>query len=99
MLTNRWSHTGLYTVLIVVLLSFCVLGATEGLRETITDEAPLPWFTFSPANPKPGELITFDASHSVGEGGILSYQWDTSNDGHLDRAGRQIRTSFSKIGE
>lgn len=72
--------------------------SVDGERHSITDDAPWAWFTISPENPRPGQLITFDASSSTGEGGILSYQWDTTGDGKNDRAGAVIRRSYPNEG-
>lgn len=75
-------------------------GVDEGIEAmgSMIEDMPVPWFTFTPAEPKPGELITLDASRSQGEGGILSYQWDVTGDGRTDRAGVQVRTTFDEPG-
>lgn len=59
---------------------------------------PVAWFTFSPELPRTGDLIHFDASQSTGEGGIVSYQWDTSGDGYHDTAGREIWRRYNAAG-
>ncbi len=94
------------TVLLGLLASACLiagsptLGASEdGARSSITADAPTARFSFSPFEPEPGQLITFDASASEGEGGIISYQWDTTGDGSHDRAGKVIRRSYEEAGE
>jgi PKD repeat protein len=39
--------------------------------------APFPEFTYTPANPRVGTLVQFDAQYSSDPGGfIVSYQWD-----------------------
>lgn len=83
---------------VVCTLQVFALAAADGEEQSITDDAPRAWFTFSPSAPKPGELITFDATPSQGESTIISYQWDTTGDGAQDRAGTHIRTSFPQAG-
>lgn len=81
---------------VIVIACHQALFAQAG-GESATD-GPQAWFTFTPAAPKPGELITFDAAPSAGQGGIISYQWDTTGMGGHDRAGSLIRRSFPSAG-
>ncbi|HDS59478.1 MAG TPA: PKD domain-containing protein, partial [Thermoplasmatales archaeon] len=46
------------------------------------NEPPVPQFSFTPANPQPGQQVSFDASASYDPDGIIElYQWDWESDG------------------
>lgn len=96
---KSWQSVCLLVIVFVVAAHPLLFAANDEGRQSITENAPLPWFTYTPSDPKPGELVTFDASPSEGEGGILSYQWDTTEDGRNDRAGSRIRTVFNEAGK
>lgn len=96
--TRCWKSICLVVIVLIGTWSMPLFAAQDGVIQSITEDAPLPWFTFSPSDPKPGDLVTLDASPSQGEGGILSYQWDTTGDGRNDRAGARIRTVFHEAG-
>ena len=69
------------------------LGETLPNRPNVA--APVAAFTFSPASPKQGEEVTFDASTSKGEG--LTYQW--SNIGGSDfGTGKVAKFTYKNTG-
>lgn len=55
-------------------------------------------FTFSPASPGVGELVTFDASASSDDGRIDSYFWDFEDDGVYDTTGPMPQWSYASAG-
>lgn len=68
-------------------------GATAQFTKTVTVNSfsgtrtalPAARFTFSPANPNAGDIVTFDASASQpGNGEITQYEWDWNGDGTFD---------------
>lgn len=60
--------------------------------------APIPSFTFTPANPKVEETIFFNASGSSDPGGfIVSYAW-TFSDGHTGEFGANVSHDFQAAG-
>jgi PKD repeat protein len=68
-----------------------IIGQFEGNVEANWLVIPYNWlipfadFTWTPANPDPGETILFDASDSVDyDGNIILYEWDWNNDGIFD---------------
>jgi len=73
--THVYSTLGNYTVTLTVTDS-------EGLSDTATDmvrlrDYPYATFTFSPDYPIEGETVTFDASSTIPNGGVItSYQWN-----------------------
>src|SRR5690625_3328402 len=96
-MARRRSAWAMTMVIAVALLS--VLARAEGVHAlTHTPTAPAAWFVFSPMLPEPGQMVQLDASASEGEGGIASYQWDTTGDGFFDRAGQQVSVSFPNAG-
>ena len=78
-------------------------GRTRTLNVTLTplamNQPPVAQFTFSPANPQPGQWITFDASGSYDtDGTITSYQWDFNADGTFDATGQLVYYRFMSGG-
>ena len=63
-------------------IGFQILGDGEAsiivsVEPPIPPEPPTASFTFSPPNPKVGEVVNFDASSSTPNGGsIISYKWN-----------------------
>ena len=57
---------------------------------------PVPRFTFMPEFPKPGEIITFNASASFDpDGQIAKFEWDFDGDGKSDAEGVKVQQVFS----
>jgi len=76
--TKRYSAAGTFTVTLTVTDN---QGAKNSTSQTITvtapNQPPVASFTFSPANPNPGDTVTFDASASYDpDGTIVSYSWN-----------------------
>jgi len=65
----------------------------------VTNQPPVARFTYTPAAPKPGDWIRFDASTSSDpDGSIASYQWDFQNDGVFDAAGQVVFHQYLTAG-
>jgi hypothetical protein len=83
-LTFRWNTTGVIPSNYVIWAeASVVLGETDTADNKYTDgiikitKAPIASFTHSPSFPKPGETVTFNATSSTPNGGIIvSYHWD-----------------------
>jgi len=61
--------------------------------------APVADFTFTPAQPKVGEKVIFDASASAdSDGQIVKYEWDFDNDGKPDAVGKIVEWVFTNAG-
>ncbi|MFN4219231.1 MAG: PKD domain-containing protein, partial [Candidatus Bipolaricaulia bacterium] len=73
-------------------------GAYEVPRPVLF--APIAEFTFTPAQPKVGEKVTFDASASTdSDGQIVRYEWDFNNDGKPDAVGKLVEWTFTQAGD
>lgn len=59
--------------------------------------APTPTFSFTPSNPGPGDLITFNASASTDDGTIVRYRW-TFSDGHVEPDQAVVSHDFTDAG-
>jgi PKD repeat protein len=82
---------------------YLVAGRTRTLQVTlqpaVANQPPVALFTFSPANPFPGQTVTFDASSSYDpDGAITAYRWDFDSDGVVDATGQVVTHSFSSPG-
>jgi len=95
--THAYSTFGNYTVILTV-------ADSEGLTDTATDIIgvkgyPSTTFTFSPSYPIEGETVSFDASASTPNGGVItSYQWNFG-DGNITTVATPIITHvYSAIG-
>lgn len=73
--THAYSTVGDYLITLTVTDSY---GFSDGCNKSITVvKTPIADFTFSPAYPKVGEPITFNATTSKPDGGtIVSYNWN-----------------------
>ncbi|OGF55780.1 MAG: hypothetical protein A2Z21_03860 [Candidatus Fraserbacteria bacterium RBG_16_55_9] len=75
-------------------------GAAEKPRPVIIQKLPIPDFVFSPSQPKPGEMVTFDASASRDpDGQITRYEWDFNADGKSDAFEVQAKFTFAHPGD
>lgn len=65
-----------------------------------SNQLPVAAFTYSPQNPKPGEVITFDCSPSSDpDGSIISCRWDFGGQGtHVSEQGKQHQHKFDREG-
>jgi len=73
-------------------------GAYEVPRPVLF--APIADFTFTPAQPKVGERVTFDASASTdSDGQIVKYEWDFDGDGAVDATGKIVEYIFTRAGD
>jgi PKD repeat protein len=71
-------------------------GRTVTRTRTVTvyNQFPDAAFTFAPSNPRPGQVVDFDATSSTDpDGTVAGYEWDLDGDGTVDATGE--RTSFS----
>ncbi len=72
-------------------------GAYEVPRPVLF--APIADFTFTPAQPRVGEKVTFDASASTdSDGQIVRYEWDFNSDGKPDAVGKIVEWVFTNAG-
>jgi len=73
-------------------------GAYEVPRPVLF--APIADFTFTPAQPRVGERVIFDASASTdSDGQIVRYEWDFNNDGKPDAVGKIVEWVFTSAGD
>jgi hypothetical protein len=73
-------------------------GAYEVPRPVLF--APIADFTFTPAQPKVGERVIFDASASTdSDGQIVKYEWDFDGDGTVDATGKIVEHIFARAGD
>ncbi len=65
----------------------------------VKNAPPIAKFTFSPATPKVGEMVTFSAGGSKDpDGNIVMFAWDFNNDGKVDATGSTVTHAFSSVG-
>jgi PKD repeat protein len=80
---HEYSRGGIYNVILKVINAKSE-SSSFNITINIIDNPPQANGTYSPAYPKIGENITFDASQSKGKGGMISeYMWDFG-DGFAD---------------
>ena len=71
---------------VLAVLMFAVVPPASGQR---TNTPPNASFTWTPAQPAPGQTVTFDASGSTdAENNIFGYAWDFDGDGAEDGGGQ-----------
>ena len=99
-LPKRYEPTTPLSVTISVQIGQAIIvdfGAYEVPRPILF--APIADFTFTPAQPKVGERVTFDASASTdSDGQIVRYEWDFDNDGRPDAVGKIVEWVFTNAG-
>ncbi len=83
---------------------FLVAGGTRTLEPTLlptapANQPPVAAFSFSPTNPAPGAVVSFNAGASYDpDGTIASYSWDFNGDGVFDRTGATTTWTFTAPG-
>lgn len=83
---------------------FLVAGGTRTLEPTLlptapANQPPVAAFSFSPTNPAPGAVVSFNAGASYDpDGTIVSYSWDFNGDGVFDRTGVTTTWTFPAPG-
>jgi micrococcal nuclease len=72
-------------------------GACPDSSSPGSNQAPRAEFTFSPQNPRPGEIVRFDAADSIDpDGSITQYNWDFG-DGSTD-TGLTVTHAYTRQG-
>ena len=101
---RRVSHTyyssGQYNVRLTVEDNDgAVSSSTRTISVSRENQSPSARFTYSPGQPVPNEVVTFDGSNSFDpDGNIVSYRWDFNDDGFTDSYGRRTSRSFGSSG-
>lgn len=76
---HEYSTSGIFTVVHTIVDS-------QGFSSSCTQEVivlgeePICAFTFSPSTPSDGDVVTFDASASTDDVGIVRFEWDFGDD-------------------
>jgi len=66
------------------------------VRAQALNAPPVAQFSFSPTQPRVGEIVLFDASASVDpDGQIVQYRWDLNSDGRVDVTGPRVSARFN----
>ena len=102
---HSFASPGTYTVRLTVRDD---KGASAMAEKMITvlspspgNQPPVARFTFSPASPRVGEPVTFDASEStdpagIGPRAVASYRWEFGDGNH--GSGRVVRHTYTRAG-
>jgi PKD repeat protein len=100
--TPTWTFpaAGTYNVRLVVTDGLGATGhITQPLTVGVANQPPVARFTYTPAAPRPGDWIRFDATASSDpDGSIVSYQWDFQNDGIFDASGQVVFHQYPAAG-
>ncbi len=96
----RFTTSGPRSVRLIVTDDQGATGETTStIRVGVVNRPPVAQFTFSPANPLAGMSVTFDASDSYDpDGSIVSYRWDLTGDGTINRTGRVVSWTYTREG-
>ncbi|MCX8008018.1 MAG: PBP1A family penicillin-binding protein, partial [Coriobacteriia bacterium] len=62
-----------------------------------TNRPPQPSLTFTPASPRAGEAVTFDASNSTDDGSIVTYAWEFGDNTPIVN-GRVVQHTYASPG-
>jgi PKD repeat protein len=95
---HTYAQPGTYRVDLTITSSG---GATVSTfrRIVVRNAPPTAAFTFNPAQPKIGQMVTFGAGGSSDpDGAIVVYEWDFNNDGVTDATGATVTHSFNVVG-
>jgi PKD repeat protein len=96
--THRFSVPGTYRVQLTITTDH---GATSSAERMITvlNAPPNAAFTFAPASPKVGQMVTFSAGGSGDpDGTVVMYEWDFNGDGLTDATGSSATRGFDVVG-
>jgi len=96
--THKFSVPGTYRVRLTVTTDH---GATSSAERMITvlNAPPSAAFTFTPASPKVGQMVTFSAGGSGDpDGTVVMYEWDFNGDGLTDATGSSATRGFDVVG-
>jgi PKD repeat protein len=95
---HTYASSGTYRVDLTVTTSLGVTVSTSRMI-TVRNALPRAAFTFSPAQPKLGQMVTFSASGSSdSDGNVVMYEWDFNNDGVTDATGATVTHAFTIVG-
>jgi PKD repeat protein len=63
----------------------------------VLNRKPVAAFTATPAQPAPGQAVTFDGGGSTdADGSVSQWKWDWNNDGEIDATGKTPSHSFAR---
>lgn len=100
-LPNRFETTSPSEVVVNLQIgqrALVTFGTFQRPREILF--APAADFTFTPSNPRAGQVVTFDASLTFDfDGEVVSYEWDFDSDGVIDAEGVTVTHIFETPGE
>ncbi len=99
---HQYPAAGTYTVRLRVTDN---LGATGQTTRTVTvapvvvNQPPVAQFTYTPPAPTPGAAVTFNGTSSYDpDGTIISYAWDLTGNGVIDRSGAVVTWTYAVAG-
>jgi|Deesub1362A_J573_1020465.scaffolds.fasta_scaffold00437_2 PKD repeat protein len=95
--THAYSAVGNYTVTLTVWDSYGLTNSSAKLIVVI--KAPVARFTYSPSYPTVDQTVTFDASTSESDGGvILWYYWDFGDGATANVTSDTVTHAYSAVG-
>ncbi len=99
---HQYLAAGTYTVRLLVTDNRGATGLTMqtiAVTAVVVNQPPVARFTHTPAAPRPGDWIRFDASASSDpDGSIALIQWDFQNDGVFDATGLVVFHQYLAAG-